>query len=321
MTNKKVDVALVVLSDTGMIPDQISIPRNDLIAIKSIIEHTGELTAELYNRDELDNARDARMLFVHFGGVVNFGGVQSKSVVDVIELINSFDGKVVIFSNDVMGGLDNEERIGFIRIERPVYYADPSGKPDLSKTKGLEIISSFEINQSFAIGKWLSQQMQLMVEPVYDAIYGGRARPKMKKRIQAVADNVELVTYSGISKEITGARVLYTDRLFNNNELRSINSLGRYSFMFHEPLKEYYTSRLFEQLFSTSIVLFDRDYRVLSDFWTDDNTFSGTSELVKKVQEPYSKERVHKQHAMAMSFDYDKYIHRQCAELVAVLDG
>lgn len=311
--------ALTALSDTGLRTEINSIPKNDLLSIKKIIEYDKNNSADLIDRNEVFKVHEYDALFIHYGGLVNFGGVQSKHAIELINVINEFKGPVIIFSNDVMNGIDNPKRDGFVRITRPVIYADPKGEIDPTKTKGLEIIKSITINQTFPIGKFLSEQERVVGEPVYQAIYGGRARPAMFKILKKVASKCDLVTYHSVAKKIPGSITLKHKKIFSNLELTAVTSLGCYSFIFYEEKKTYFTSRVFEQLFSNSIVLFDTRYKVFSMFWNEHNTFSNEDELLQRLSEPWSWERVKAQHKMASEFDFDKNISEECEQLNEVV--
>lgn len=312
-TSKK--VGLISYSDSGLVKNKPSVVFNDLKAISEILEFNGNIRAQIIYRDELNQASSCDALFVHCGTIVNFGGKQSQTVIDAINLINTFNGPVVMFSNDVIDGINNKERAGFLRVERPVYYSDPGIRINGQKlVHDIQIIDSLEINQSFAIGKALSQLDFLELEPKYDISYGGRDRPKLIKMLQKVADSSRMLAYWNVSKKLKGCAVLFTSRNFDNDELRVVNSLGKYLIMPFEPNKEYFTSRVFEQLFSNGIVLFDKKYKAYQQFWNDTNTYNSTDELLKLIKMPYSKDRVQRQHEMARNFDFDSYIHAECSE-------
>src|SRR5699024_11393560 len=69
--------------------------------------------------------------------------------------------------------------------------------------------------------------------------------------------------------------------------------------------------RSFEQLFSNSIVLFDKQWKTYECFWRDFNTFDGSVEdLSRMLDVEYDASLVAEQHEFARSFDYDAYIER-----------
>lgn len=317
--------AMIILSDTGNPRNKRSVALNDMQAISEIYERAGSEVRILYREDmesklsfsEYDN------LFVFYATLINFGGKQSDYVVRTIDLINSFQGPVVVFANDVMDPVNNKERSGFKRIERPVIYASPDGVGG-SKTGTIELDVSeeLEINQSFVIGQRLSQLPDVDMEPQYDVVYGGRDRPAMRRRLREVAKEHSLMVYSKIAKsmEEAGAKIFDSQYNFDNAQLRVINSLGKYSLMLKEKRKVYFTSRVFEQLFSNSIVLFDKSWPTLNYFWNEQNSFDGSvKDLLAKLDIPYNKERVKEQHELARSFDYDSYINQEAEELAKAL--
>lgn len=317
--------AMVVLSDTGQPKLKRSVPLNDMRAISEIYKAAGS-EAEILYREDLENKIDLNEfdnLFVFYGGLINFGGLQSEHALAVFRLINSFNGTVVVFDNDVLDPVNNKKRQGFERITRSVVYASPEGIGGSERgTIDLDVSKEIEINQSFVIGKRLSKMEDVATEPMYDVVYGGRNRPAMKRRLQEISKHKSLIAYSGIidSLDETDAKLLKARYNFNNAQLRVINSLGKYSLMLKEKNKNYFTSRVFEQLFSNSIVLFDRQWKTFECFWNKNNTFDGSVEdLVKKVSEPYSADRVKVQHEMARSFDFDGEINKEAEELALII--
>lgn len=317
--------AMIVLSDAGQTKMKRSVALNDMRAISELYKLIGYDVRILY-REDLENVAslsDYDSLFIFYGGLINFGGKQSENAIRVIQLINEFPNKVVVFGNDVMDPINNKIREGFERITRPVIYASPDGIGG-SETGAvdLEVSDEVEINQSFMIGKHLASLPDVAAKPMYDVVYGGRDRPAMRRRLQKVAQSHSLLTYSKISKSLedTNAASLNSKYLFDNAQLRVINSLGKYSLMLEEKRKKYFTSRVFEQLFSNSIVLFDKGWPTLKEFWRSDNTFDGSvDDLLVKLDAPYNEQRVAEQHEMARNFNYDKYINQEAEALARIL--
>lgn len=305
---------MIVLSDTGLRKDINTVIWNDLINLKKIIEFKGTLRCNIYFRDEVEKSLDSDILLVLFGGLINFGGAQSENAAKVIRTANKFKGPVIFFGNDVLGRFDNRERDGFVRFERPVYFANPSGGKTLNvETKGLDIAGSFELNEAFMIGKELSSEPAIKTTPSYDLVYGTRVRPSLMKRLNYIADNCNMLTFGNINKKIHDSAVkLNIKMILNNSEMRVINSFGKYSVMLHEKHKDYFTNRIFEQLASNSIVLFDKSWSTYRMFWNSDNTFNSMEELLSLIKEPYSKKKVEAQHKVFRSFNFDKYIISEC---------
>lgn len=316
--------AMIVLSDTGQPKGKPSVPLNDTRAIFQIYKTAGFDCKILYREDleNLSDLNDFDSLFVFYGDLINFGGKQSKNALKAIELINNFKHSVVIFDNDVLNPVNNKIRDGFERIERPVIYASPDGVGGAEKGAiDLNVSDEIEINQSFVIGKNLSKLQDVSMLPQVDVVYGGRDRPAMRKRLREISKNHTMMVYSHIAKSMkdTHAKIFKSKANFNNAQLRVINSFGRYSLMLYEKKKNYFTSRVFEQLFSNSIVLFDKQFKELSYFWNDDNTFSSLEELQELINQKWTIDRVQKQHEMAKSFDYDAQIKKEASELKRLL--
>src|SRR5699024_4596482 len=124
-------------------------------------------------------------------------------------------------------------------------------------TTDVDVSGELEINQSFVIGKRLSKMSDVVTKPQYDVVYGGRNRPAMRRRLCEISKKHSLIAYSNIIEALkeTNAKLLRSGYNFSNAELRVVNSLGKYSLMLKENKKNYFTSRVFEQLFSNSIVL------------------------------------------------------------------
>lgn len=316
--------AMIVLSDSGQPKNKKSVSLNDMKAISQIYR-AADFECQILYREDLEsrsNLDDFDNLFVFYGGLINFGGQQSKYALKAIELINSFERSVVIFANDVLDPVNNKIRDGFERIERPVIYASPDGVGGAEKgTIDLKVSDELEINQSFAIGKALSKLQDVSVLPQFDIVYGGRDRPAMRKQLKKISSSHSMLVYSNIVKSMkdTQAKIFKTKVKFDNAQLRVINSFGRYSLMLYEKKKTYFTSRVFEQLFSNSIVLFDKKFKELSCFWTDDNTFSSLEELQDLINQKWTVDKVQKQHEIARSFDYDAQIEKEAIQLKQLL--
>lgn len=316
---------MIVLSDTGQPRKKLSVPLNDMHAISEIYKLAGS-EAHILFREDLEtksSLNDYDNLFVFYAGLINFGGIQSDASLTVIRLVNDFNGPVIVFDNDVLDPVNNKNRAGFERITRPVVYASPDGKGGAEKgTIDLDVSSELEINQSFVIGKKLSKMSDVVTKPQYEVVYGGRNRPAMKRRLCEITEKHSLIAYSGIidSLKETNAKLLSSKYNFNNAQLRVVNSLGKYSLMLKEKKKNYFTSRVFEQLFSNSIVLFDKQWKTYECFWRDFNTFDGTTEdLSRRLDVEYDASLVREQHDFARSFDYDAYIESEAKELAKVI--
>lgn len=318
-------VAMLVLSDAGQTKMKRSVALNDMRAISELYKLIGYDVRVLYREDleSITSLSGYDSLFIFYAGLINFGGKQSENAIRTIQLINEFPNKVVIFGNDVMDPVNNKRREGFERINRPVIYASPDGiGGSKTGTVDMEVSGEVEINQSFMIGKKLASLPDVATKPMYDVVYGGRDRPAMRRRLQKIAQSHSLITYSKINKsmEDTNAKTLNSKYMFDNAQLRVLNSLGKYSLMLKEKRKKYFTSRVFEQLFSNSIVLFDKGWPTLNEFWRPYNAFDGSvDDLMVKLDVPYSEERVAKQHEMARNFNYDKYINQEAEELARIL--
>lgn len=316
---------MIVLSDTGQPRKKLSVPLNDMHAISEIYKLAGSETHILFREDLEDKSslNDYDNLFVFYAGLINFGGIQSDASLTVIRLVNDFNGPVIVFDNDVLDPVNNKNRAGFERITRPVVYASPDGIGGAEKgTIDLDVSSELEINQSFVIGKKLSKMSDVVTKPQYEVVYGGRNRPAMKRRLCEITKKHSLIAYSGIicSLKETNAKLLSSKYNFNNAQLRVVNSLGKYSLMLKEKNKNYFTSRVFEQLFSNSIVLFDKQWKTYECFWRDFNTFNGTTEdLSRRLDTEYDASLVAEQHDFARSFDYDAYIESEAKELAKVI--
>ena len=317
----KASVGMVVLSDTGLRKELNTVIWNDLVSLKKIIEFNNSLECHIYFREEIENALNDDILFVLFGGLINFGGMQTTNTVNVITLANKFDGPVVFFGNDVLGKYDNRERENFVRFERPIYFANPSGGKTLDvETKGLDVAGTFELNEAFMIGKELAKKDDVSTFPRYDLVYGTRARPSLMKRLNYLADHCNMLTFGNLNKKMKNSVKFNVKMIFNNDEMRVINSFGKYSIMLHEKHKNYFTNRIFEQLASNSIVLFDCSWETYKMFWTDDNVFDGSmDDCLRLINEPYSDDRVQRQHKMFRSFDFDSYIEQECKNVEKLL--
>ena len=313
---------MIAVSDGSIRQGKNSVQYNDMRAIQQELVAAG-YSAEILFRNEIGKAVKAKKaLFAHIGTIVNFGGIQQDALKNSLNAINQFDGPVITFTNDVIDGIKNNDRSGFVTIDRPVYYSDPGGINNAEKlTKNLDIISGITLNQSWVIGKKLSERPLLKKEPIYDYIYGGRNRPKIVRYLKKVVkQNSNGLVYGKICQDVSAKYNFSQKFCFTNDDVTTIDSLGKYSFMFYEKNKNYFTSRVFEQLFSNSIVLFDTEFKELKDFWRDDNTFSTPEELQQRISEPWSWERVKKQHEMAKAFDFDSHIQEEARALKKIIN-
>lgn len=314
-------VAMTLLSDSGLQRNKRKVALNDIEAIAELYKING-YTPEILYTDDLKAKLDLNeydTLFIFYGPVVLFGGKQSPYLRHVIELVNSFKKSVVFFANDVLDKVTNDDREGFVSIDRPIYYASPSGSGQ-TDTKKFDLLGSLEVNQSFMIGKRLAELPQVEQQPEFKIIYGGRNRPAMVKRLNALSKRFSFLAYSKIAQALPKATEFKMDTLLNNAELRVLNSFGEYSLMLHEKKKEYFTTRVFEQLLSNSLVMFDRDWEVYMPFWNEWNTFGSMDELIEKIDQPYSKVRLQEQHEMVRSFDFDREIEKQAKALKEVIE-
>ena len=236
-------VAMTLLSDSGLQRNKRKVALNDIEAIAELYKING-YTPEILYTDDLKAKSDLNeydTLFIFYGPVVLFGGKQSPYLRHVIELVNSFKKSVVFFANDVLDKVTNDDRAGFVSIDRPIYYASPSGSGQ-TDTKKFDLLGSLEINQSFMIGKRLAELPQVEQQPEFKVIYGGRNRPAMVKRLNALSKRFSFLAYSKIAQALPKATEFKMDTLLNNAELRVLNSFGEYSLMLHEKKKEYFAS-------------------------------------------------------------------------------
>ena len=315
------DIALIAVSDGGIAVGKNSVQYNDMRALEQEFVKAG-YSAEILFRNEISKALKAKKaIFAHIGTIVNFGGIQQDNLVDCINTINQFNGPVIAFTNDVIDGIKNQDRPGFVKIERPVYYSDPAGITNAEKlTKDLRIAGDITLNQSWIIGYELSKLNDSGLEPRYNYIYGGRNRPKIVKYLKnLVSKDDNGLLYGKISDDVQSKYSFRQKFCFTNRDVMTIDSLGKYSFMFEEKNKTYFTSRVFEQLFSNSIVLFDKKFKELSYFWTDDNTFTTEDELIERVKQPWSLERVKKQHEIAKSFPFKEKINQEVKAIQEII--
>lgn len=270
--------------------------------------HVG-LTYKIFYRDEMDInvINQSKVLIAGNAGVVNFGGVQSKFIKKSLEVINNFNGPVIFFNCDVMGGFKNDKRDNFVKIERPIYYADPKGVHDPSKSQ-FDIIEDFVIDNAFEIGRTLLNHDFPVTEPQYDLVEGGSARTAYIKQLKKIASMFDgsILLYDKIAEKIDNVVKLKKKRTFRNYELSIVDSFGKYSLMMFEAKKDYFYPRVFEQMFSNSIVLFDKRLKQYQCFMDDTNTYSSLEELIGMLKQPYDFKRVKKQHEKLLNFDFDE---------------
>ena len=302
------DIAFIVISDAGLRRGRHLVVQNDLWSIgETMKRHTG-LTYKIFYRDEMDInvINKSKILIAGNAGIVNFGGIQSEFVKKSLEVINEFDGPVVFFNCDVKGGFKNDKRDSFVKIERPVYYADPKGIHDPSKSQ-FEIIEDLVIDNAFEIGRTLLDHKFPTVKPQYDLVEGGSARTAYIKQLKKIVSMFDgnVLLYDKIAEKVDDVIKLKKKRTFRNYELSIVDSFGKYSLMMYEAKKDYFYPRVFEQMFSNSIVLFDKRLKQYQCFMDDTNTYSSLEELVEMLNQPYDLDRVEEQHRKLLEFDFD----------------
>lgn len=315
-------IAVTSVADVCLVLSKPSIDLNEVRAVTQIFLDYG-IEAEVLDRDHYDEANEYDVLFIKWGMVVNFGGEQSNDLKKAIAMINNFKGKVFMLSVDQDFVYSNTPRDGFDLITRPVYflYTGTNHKEIANKAlKGIEVIDTVQFNHCVQIGKELSKLEFLNVIPKYDAIYGGQARRELIPLINLIAKSHSIVTYWGMSKKAIGTVHLQNDKFFDNEEIRAINSLGKFSFIFNKPKTQWLTPRIFEQLDSNSLVLFDTKWEATKPFWTDKNTFSNKEELLERLEYEPTKKDIEEQHQLSLKFDYDDYNQEQISHILPLLE-
>lgn len=303
------DIAFIVISDAGLRKGRHLVVQNDLWSIGETMKRNAGLTYKIYYRDEMDieTINKSKVLIAGNAGIVNFGGVQSENVKNSLEIINKFDGPVIFFNCDVKGGFKNDKRDNFVKIERPIYYADPKGVHDPSKSQ-FEIIEDFVIDNAFEIGRTLLDHEFPVTKPQYDLVEGGSARTAYIKQLKKIVQMFDgrVLLYDKIAEKVDGVIKMKKKRTFRNYELSIVDSFGKYSLMMYEAKKDYFYPRVFEQMFSNSIVLFDKRLKQYECFMDDTNSYGSLEELVEMLKQPYSEQRVEEQHQKLLDFDFDE---------------
>lgn len=303
------DIAFIVISDAGLRKGRHLVVQNDLWSIGETMKRNAGLTYKIYYRDEMDieTINKSKVLIAGNAGIVNFGGVQSENVKNSLEVINKFDGPVIFFNCDVKGGFKNDKRDNFVKIERPIYYADPKGVHDPSKSQ-FEIIEDFVIDNAFEIGRTLLDHEFPATKPQYDLVEGGSARTAYIKQLKKIVQMFDgsVLLYDKIAEKVDDVIKMKKKRTFRNYELSIVDSFGKYSLMMYEAKKDYFYPRVFEQMFSNSIVLFDKRLKQYKCFMDDTNSYGSLEELVEMLKQPYSEQRVEEQHQKLLDFDFDE---------------
>lgn len=315
-------IAITAIGDQGLSLDKSSVDLNDVLAVKGMLDAKGFFT-KIIDRNKLDQIKDYDVLFVKCGVIVNYGGKQSKHLQNVIQIINDFDGPVLMMSVDQDFILPNQERDGFMTINRPVYflYSGENAK-DVAKAqmKDVDVIDAVQFYQGVQVGKQLSDIPFLDIDPIYDAVYGGQARKELLKRLIQVSEKYSLLTYGGVKEKVPKSIAINASFNFDSREIRVINSMGKHSFIFFKPKTPWLTPRIFEQLDSNSMVLFDTRWEGTRPFWTDKNTFSSQDELMERMKYEPTEKDIKEQHELSLAFDYDKYNEEQISHIMKFLE-
>lgn len=303
-------IVVTCIGDTKFLLNKSSVNCNDVRGIAEMFKECG-INADCIDVNSYDKANNYDVLIIKMGVIVNWGGEQSKYLRAGINMINNFNGEVFILSVDQDFIFPNKPRDGFVRVERPVHFLYAGKEHAELVSKELEgfdsIINTGEFNQGVGIGKIISRYPFTHIEPCYDAVYGGQARKELLKLISKISKNYSLVTYGGIRKKLENSIPYYEKVAIDSLELRSINSLGNYTFLFFKPKTRWFTPRIFEQMASNSLAMFDRRWTETESLWTDHNTFSSFDELFERLKEKPRKEYIEEQHEKFLSFDFESY--------------
>ena len=225
-----------------------------------------------------NSVRDCDVLLVQMLSIIRYGGRVSKWDADVCDLVNHFDGPVVIFINDqscykFLNTIANP-KWGDMTITRPLYLADD--RPIVYRTAAqsrANIIGHLNLNQTWAYA-WLwkrnpEHMRQLLDEPVkpeHEFIYGGLTRGRnFNRRLDSIfsvfgVDNC--ISYGKVSERF-GMEDLSKNWGLNfalPDQLMELNSSCRYSALPYDKDKNYITTRCFEQGFADCLVLCDKGY-------------------------------------------------------------
>lgn len=315
-------IAVTSVSDKGLILNRSSVDLNEVVAVQQMLLGSG-IDAKILDRDKWNDLKNFDALFIKFGTIINWGGQQSEYLKAGIRMINNFDGPVFMLAVDQDFRFPNKPRAGFELINRPVYFlytgANASGVVD-KVLNGVDVIKSVQFNHCVQIGKEISKLPFIDVKPKYDAIYGGQARRELIPLINRIAEKYSVVTYGKMSKKTKNTVHLITKDNFDNEEIRAVNSLGKHSFIFYKPRTPWLTPRIFEQLDSNSMVLFDKRWKATEPFWTDKNTFSSHDELMELMKYEPTENDIKEQHQLSLSFDYDKYNEEQMSHIIQFLE-
>lgn len=315
-------VALSTIGDQGLVFNKASVDLNDVLAVKQMLKSAG-VNVKLLDRDSIEEANNYDALLLKCGVIVNWGGKQSEHLKKIINVVNEFDGPVFLMSVDQDFVLPNKERDGFLTINRPVsfLYSGKNASEVVSKQlPDIEVEDSIQFYQGVQIGKQISKLPFVNTKPVYDAVYGGQPRKELLSTLNDIAENYSLLVYENVRKKVPNAISADFKMFFDNKELRAINSLGKFSFLFYKPKTPWITPRIFEQLCSNSFALFDKCWEATKPFWTDNNTFSSEDELIERMGQEPTENEIKEQHQIAKEFDYDKYNEEQLAHLLPLLE-
>lgn len=315
-------VGLTVIGDKKLSLSQSSVNLNDVIGMDIMFKDCG-YDSEIIETSELgEKAKEFDCLIFKAGPIINFGGKQSKHLQTEINVINSFQGPVVIYSVNQDWVLPNKERTGFLTINRPVYFAY-SGKDHKAisekQMKDVEVLGTTEFNQAFGIWKLIAENPTPSIYPKYDAVYCGQARAELMPIIKKISQKFALLTWGSINKKLSKSKKLDTHTNFSSVELVALNSLGKYTFLFFKPKTRWIAPRICEQMASNSLVLFDKRWTETNCFWTDFNTFSSEKELLSKMSVSPTKEQLEIQHKKFLEFDTETKTKEYVANVIRLI--
>ena len=265
--------------------EESSVDIKDAVYIGRYMKDVMGVDFKLWNRrtihDSLasDNSvRDCDVLFIQILSLIRYGGKLSKWDADVCDIINHFDGPVVIFINDQACykflNIIAKPKWGDMAVTRPIYLADD--RPEFYKTISKEktnIIGHLNLNQSWAYA-WLwkrdpEHMRQLLDEPVkpeHDFIYGGQTRGQnFNRRLNSIFSvfGVEnCVSYGRVAERwgIKDSSKNWGRDYAFPYQLMELNSSCRFSALPYDKDKCYITTRCFEQGFADCLVLCDEGF-------------------------------------------------------------